>query len=315
MCFDSHPILIPVLPSGEILIAQVGERCKLVEKSTLFASLRKGLQSDKIMFRVRGKFRCLEFGGARFLSSHFPNEITVFEIDESVSLTCANRISNQIETSLSLSLTHSSQVKVASYHVRPDTRLAGFCRSSIHQLKLVKGRDPKISQALELSKVKRQAREDITREDHMTRNAGANKTSTQKGSREGRRDRLPGYHQTATHKRIQTTTPSAKQNLHRWKGEPKCKIRLKPRENFVSKVRITQHPGWNGGFEFGIHGFCGLSLFRGVMTEILWINHARLVSQNLKELHQGYVSYVFRRSWGTIASERWQSLVGSSWLW
>ena len=118
--------------------------------------------------------------------------------------------------------------------MRPDTRLAGFCGPSIHQLKLVKGRDPKISEALGLSKVKRQARDDITREDHMIRNAGANKTSTQKGSRGGRRDRLPGYHQTATHKRIQTATPSAKQNLHRWKGEPKCKIRLKSRENFVS---------------------------------------------------------------------------------
>ncbi len=67
MCFDPHPILIPVL-SGEILIAQVGGRCKLVEKPSLFAPLRKGLQSDKIMFRVRGKFRRLEFGGARFLS-------------------------------------------------------------------------------------------------------------------------------------------------------------------------------------------------------------------------------------------------------
>ena len=35
-------------------------------------------------------------------------------------------------------------------------------------------------------------------------------------------------------------------------------IRLEPREN--SKVRITQHPVGNGGFEFEIHGFCCPSL-------------------------------------------------------
>ena len=45
------------------------------------------------------------------------------------------------------SLTHSSQVKVANYDVRPDTRQAGFCGPGIQKKPLVKRRDPKISQA------------------------------------------------------------------------------------------------------------------------------------------------------------------------
>ena len=45
------------------------------------------------------------------------------------------------------SLTHSSQVKGASYDARPDTRQAGFCGPGIQKKPLVKRRDPKISQA------------------------------------------------------------------------------------------------------------------------------------------------------------------------
>ena len=40
---------------------------------------------------------------------------------------------------------HSSHVKAAKhYDVRPDTRQAGFSGPGIHQLQLIKGRDPKI---------------------------------------------------------------------------------------------------------------------------------------------------------------------------
>ena len=109
--------------------------------------------------------------------------------------------------------------------MRADTRQAGFCGPGTHQPKLIKGRDPEISQApAGPSKLKRQVKTGFTRKDEMTRNTRTSKASPKLNSRLNNRERHLGNCQTTTHQGTQATTPSAEKSLHRRKNKPKRNV-------------------------------------------------------------------------------------------
>ena len=125
---------------------------------------------------------------------------------------------------LKYTLTHSSQVKVASYDVRPDTRQAGFCGPGIHKKQLKERRDPKISQAPRPSKLKGQVNEGRPRQNNVTRNSRTNKTCPQYRYGCNRRNRTPRHLHPPTHQGVHTTPPSTKKNLQTWKDETESNV-------------------------------------------------------------------------------------------
>ncbi len=117
----------------------------------------------------------------------------------------------------------SSQSNI-NYDARPDTRQAGFCGPSIHQLKTSKRKGSGDQPDTET----RQTEKTGPNGPQLGGQCGQKHQGTQSGPQDqqltGETKDHPGYNQTPTNEAVQTTTPSPKKLFHSGKDKPERNV-------------------------------------------------------------------------------------------